>query len=80
MGGVTRRSRGQPDHQTGEHDGRRGEAEPGAGSLAEMLRYERSVDAGTDGTGEDDDVACELGARHLTITVPSMSWLWSVQT
>ena len=64
----------------GERDGRDGEAEPGAGAFGEVLRHERAVDAGADRAGEDDDVACELGARHLTITVPSMSWLCSVQT
>ena len=39
------------------------------------------MDAGTDRTGDDDEVALDRGTRdHLTITSPSMSRLCSVQT
>ena len=64
----------------GERDGRGDEAEAGAGAFVEVARHERTVDAGADRAGEDDDVALELGEGHLTITSPSMSWLCSVQT
>ena len=71
---------GQPDGQAGERDGRGDEAEAGAGALVEVAGHEGAVDAGADRAGEDDDVALELGERHLTITSPSMSWRWRVQT
>jgi hypothetical protein len=45
-----------------------------------VIRRDGAVDARADRAGEDDDVAFELGERHLTITVPSMSLLWRVQT
>jgi hypothetical protein len=45
-----------------------------------VIRREGAVDAGADRAGEDDEVDAELGERHVTITVPSMSLLWSVQT
>ena len=56
------------------------EVEAGAGALVEVAGHEGAVDAGADRAGEDDDVGFELGERHFTITVPSMSCLWSVQT
>jgi hypothetical protein len=40
-------------------------------------RRERAVDTGADGAGEDHEIVPE---GHRTITSPSMSWLWSVQT
>jgi hypothetical protein len=44
-----------------------------------VVRSESTVDPGADRTGEDDQVDAELGESHVTITVPSMSRLWSVQ-
>ena len=55
----------------------RDEADARAGAFGEVLRRESAVDAGADRAREDDDVAAEV---HRTITSPSMSWLWSVQT
>jgi hypothetical protein len=77
---CARRPQRECDGEGREEDGRGGEAEPGAGALVEMVGQERAVDPGADCAGEDDDVAPELERAHLTITVPSMSWLCSVQT
>ena len=48
------------------------------GALAK-LRHERPVDPGADRAREDDDVPPHRGA-HETVTVPSMSRRWRVQT
>jgi hypothetical protein len=45
-----------------------------------VIGDERGVDPGADGAGQDDHVDPQLGEPHLTITVPCMSLLWSVQT
>jgi hypothetical protein len=41
---------------------------------------EGAVDAGADRAREDDDVGAQFREGHVTITVPCMSWLCSVQT
>ena len=56
------------------------EAEPRTSAFLEVVRDKGTVDAGADRTREDDDVGAELGERHVTITVPSMSLLCSVHT
>ena len=46
-----------------------------------MSRRECGVDARADRAREEEHVALDAGRRgHRTITSPSMSWLWSVQT
>lgn len=69
----------QPDGEQRERNGRRDKAAAGARAVTEVLRREGAVDAGADRAGDNDDVAAD-GNVHLTITVPSMSWRWSVQT
>jgi hypothetical protein len=70
----------QHDREHAEQDGRRHEADPGAGRLPEMVRRERRVDARADRTGHDHGVGAELGGAHVTITVPCMSWLCRVHS
>jgi hypothetical protein len=70
----------QSDDQPDERDGRGNEPEAGTRAFVEVPGYERAVDAGADGAGEDDDVSSQAGEAHLTITSPSMSLLCSVQT
>ena len=71
------RTQRQHDCEPREQHGRGDEADAGARALGVVRRRERAVNAGADGAGKDDDVAAEV---HLTITSPSMSLLWSVQT
>ena len=49
-------------------------------AFLEVISDESGVDPGADRAGEDDEVRTQLGERHVTITVPSMSLLCSVQT
>jgi hypothetical protein len=71
-----RRSQRQHDRKRRKPYGGRYEAKAGSRPLREMLRRERGVYAGADPTDDDEKVAGD----HLTITSPSMSWRWSVQT
>jgi hypothetical protein len=75
-----RRAERHRDRQRGEQHGRCDEAEPRGRGLGEMVGRERAVDPGADRTRDDDEIAPELDRRHLTITVPDMSWRCSVQT
>ena len=74
--GTTRQEDGAGRGREGGED----EAHARPGSLLEVRRNERRVNACADCAAEDHDVHTQLGERHPTITVPCMSWLCSVQT
>ena len=68
------------DREHGQEDGRSHESHAGAGRLAEVIGRQRGMDSRADRADRRSARRCAAPPRHVTITVPCMSWLWSVHS